>query len=202
MCFLDGYHTKLFTIWYENNPEVSWCSALKGRFLCTWFTTGRHLPGTPIFSLKRIASRSLWRTATWMRHVFPWSDSKLMIWRRRGDEQVLLKVTYLHFSYLYSSYPSFRLHEGFLQAQCCKNQVLNPKILSEFLRNHVFFFANSFHVTSRVIHLRQQLPGFANMTPQDSSKTIPNYLQKIASLKVGSFSWGKTLGRCWKWFLF
>jgi len=32
------------------------------------------------------------------------------------------------------------------------------------------------------------------LTPQDSSKTIPNYLQKIASLKVGAFRGGNLWG--------
>lgn len=100
------------------------------------------------------------------------------------------RVTYLHFSYLYSSYPSFRLHEGFLQAQFCKNQLLNPKLLQNFSENMRFFLQIPIHVTSRVIHLHQQLPVIweldaPGLQQDDSQLFAENCILKGGELFVG-----------------
>ena len=118
-----------------------------------------------------------------MREVFPWSwCEREGVMNRWCEGLVTYILLLIH-------------HSGFMKAQFSKNQPLNLKILSEFLQimlDFGFFLANSIspvgdvrsYPSSKPFYEKNFQTGWLMTAKQDSSKTIPNYLQKIASLKV------------------
>lgn len=104
------------------------------------------------------------------------------------------RVPYLHFSYLYGSYPSFRLNVVGINSWILKFQnfseimwiFFKSKFLSMWLPEPSIFINN--------------FPGFWELDAAGLQQDDSQLFAENCILKGGSFSWGKPLGRCWKWF--